>query len=394
MTSHKQDSQRAEKIRLLTQSARGTPMGDLLRRFWQPVALSSEAGPGKAKEIRILSEDLTLYRGTSGKAYLVAGRCAHRCSRLHTGWVEGEDVRCVYHGWKYDGTGQCVEIPGERAAIAAKVKIGGYPAHEYCGLVFAYLSEHGPAPAFELPRKDVFEQPDRITFQRDQIWPCNWFQMTENSMDAVHVSFVHQKGKVGLFGQAVTPSIPALKYQETYSGIRQTATRGPNNVRVSDWTFPNNNHILVPGISKQHPWMDIAIWVVARDDERTSKFQIYSQPSQGEEADRKTAEHFRKHLNYNPSDHHDELFNNDRYPEEMALELVNAQDYIAVMGQGGIVDRAQERMVNSDAGIALLRRIFWREMELIQSGSGPKVWKQLHEEIELQSAESQKAVVT
>ncbi len=392
MALQKQDGQRAEKFRLLTQSARGTPMGNLLRRFWQPVSLSTEVEPGRAKAIRVFSEDLTLYRGASGKPYLVAGRCAHRCSRLHTGWVEGDEVRCVYHGWKYDGAGQCVEIPGESAAIAAKVQIGAYPIHEYCGLMFAYLAE-GPAPAFDLPRKDVFEQPGRITFQRDQIWPCNWFQMTENSMDAVHVSFVHQKGRVGIFGQAVTPTIPKLQYSETDAGVRQIATRGPNNVRVSDWTFPNNNHILVPGITKQHPWMDIALWIVARDDERTSKFQIYSLPSMGEEADRKTTEHFHKYLDYNPSDHHDALFNKDEYPEEMALELVNAQDYVAVMGQGGTVDRADERMVSSDSGIALLRRMFWREMEAMRSGGNPKTWKRLHETVELQSAESVRAVM-
>src|SRR4051794_38343518 len=116
MTTRKQDGQWVEKLRLLTKTARGTEMGDLLRRFWQPVALSSEVKSGKAKGIRVFCEDLTLYRGNSGKSYLVDARSAHRSSRLHTGWVEGEDVRCVYHGWKYDGTGQCVEIPGESAS--------------------------------------------------------------------------------------------------------------------------------------------------------------------------------------------------------------------------------------------------------------------------------------
>jgi hypothetical protein len=139
--------------------------------------------------------------------------------------------------------------------------------------------------------------------------------------------------------------------------------------------------------------MDIALWIVARDDERTSKFQLYSLPSMGEDADRQTIEHFHQHLDYNPTDHHDELFHKDEYPEEMALELVNAQDYVAVMGQGGTVDRAAERMVTSDAGIALLRRIFLREMEIMRSGGSPKTWQRLHEAVELQSAESQRAVM-
>ena len=197
---------------------------------------------------------------------------------------------------------------------------------------------------------------------------------------------------VGIFGEAVTPSIPKLKYFETDAGIRQIATRGADNVRVSDWTFPNNNHILVPGISKRHPWMDISVWLVAIDDDRTSRFQIYSMPSMGSKEDRKTAEHFHQHLDYNPSDHHRELFEQEIYPEEMALELVNAQDYVAVVGQGRIVDRSQERLTSSDLGIALQRRIFLREMAAMQAGKPTKQWVRLNETIELQSTERLEAV--
>ncbi len=98
-------SSRAETLRKLTETSPGTDMGRLLRRFWHPVSTSANVPAGKARAIRILSEDLTLYRGTSGKPYLVAGFCPHRLTRLHTGWVEGEQVRCIYHGWKFDGTG-------------------------------------------------------------------------------------------------------------------------------------------------------------------------------------------------------------------------------------------------------------------------------------------------
>src|SRR5437870_4926246 len=93
----------------LVRTGPGTPMGTLLRRSWQPIALSHELAAGRALPARIMGEELTVYRGTSGKPYVVAGRCAHRGTRLHTGWVEGECLRCFYHGWKYDGFGQCVE---------------------------------------------------------------------------------------------------------------------------------------------------------------------------------------------------------------------------------------------------------------------------------------------
>jgi len=380
-----------ESLALLTQTGRGTDMGGLLRQFWQPVALSRQAGPGKAAAIRVFSEDLTFYRGEDGAPFLVGGACAHRCTRLHTGWIEGDDIRCMYHGWKYDGAGQCVEIPSESAAIAATVKIAGYPVHEYGGLVFAWLGE-GDAPAFDLPRKDVFEQPGRMLFTRHQFWPCNWLQQVENSLDALHVSFVHQKGKIGHFGEAVTPALPKLDYVETDAGIRQIATRSADNVRISDWTFPNNNHILVPSAFRDAPWVDLGIWMVPVDDENTVRFQLYSVPSTTPEADQRMKQHFEKHGHYTPADHHDELLHGDIYPEEVFLELTNAQDYVAAVGQGAIVDRTRERLVSSDLGVALVRRLFLREMAARRAGKPTKNWVRLNEEIELQTAARQEAI--
>src|SRR5712692_85167 len=91
----------------------GTPMGRLLRQYWQPLALAEDVAPGGAIPVRLMNEDLTLYRGESGAPYLVAQRCAHRRTLLYTGWVEEECLRCMYHGWKYDGSGQCIEMPAE-----------------------------------------------------------------------------------------------------------------------------------------------------------------------------------------------------------------------------------------------------------------------------------------
>ena len=215
-----------DKFERLTQSAAGTEMGRLLRKFWHPVAPTDTIASGSARPVRVMGEDLTLYRGASGVPYLVASRCAHRGTQLHAGWVQGEEIRCVYHGWKYDGRGQCTEAPAEGPATAAKIRIAGYPVREYSGLIFAYLGE-GAAPEFDLPRKDAYEAPNLLIFARAQIWPCNWFQQAENSMDAVHVSFVHHAGGAGPFGQIVTQAIPSLDYLETEAGIRQIATSRP-----------------------------------------------------------------------------------------------------------------------------------------------------------------------
>ena len=366
----------AERLRSLTQTGPDTDMGRLLRKFWQPVAVSSSIKAGAARPLRVLAEDLTLYRGESGKAHLVAGRCAHRLTLLHTGWVQGDEIRCIYHGWKYAPTGQCTEAPAEGAATAAKVRIAGYPTHEYCGLIFAYLGE-GAAPPFDLPRRPAFEQQGLIVLARVQVWPCNWFQMVENSLDAVHVSFVHLAGKVGPFGEAVTAAIPKLEYAETEAGIRQVATRGANNVRISDWAFPNNNHIVTPGRSKDSAWVHRGVWSVPVDDTATYKLGVYAIPSVAPEEDRATIAHFEKYGDYNPADHHDELLLEKKWPEDPSLQLTPAQDYVAMMGQGTIVDRTREHLGKSDLGIALLRKVFWREMEALRNGHPTKQWRRL-----------------
>src|SRR5665213_929435 len=126
---------RGERLNALTHTTPDSLMGQLLRRFWQPVAVSKHLQAGSAKPIRVMSEDLTLYRSDEGSAHLVGAYCAHRRSLLHTGWVEGEEIRCIYHGWKFDGSGQCTLRPAERDAAVPNIRITGYPVHEYAGMI-------------------------------------------------------------------------------------------------------------------------------------------------------------------------------------------------------------------------------------------------------------------
>ena len=134
-----------------------TLAGRYLRMFWQPVCCSHELAPGRALPIRILGEDFTLYRGQSGTPYLVGHRCAHRGAQLSAGWVEEDSIRCFYHGWKYDGSGQCVEQPAEPEPFARKIRIPAYPVREHIGLIFAYLGEGEPPHFTRYPK---FESPE------------------------------------------------------------------------------------------------------------------------------------------------------------------------------------------------------------------------------------------
>lgn len=369
-------AKRAEKFRLLTQCAPGTEMGTLLRKFWHPVALSREVDKGQAMALRILGEDLTLYRGESGAPYLIGGRCAHRRTVLHTGRVLGEEIRCHYHGWRYDGTGQCVQRPAERDAGMPPIKIAGYPLHEYYGLIFAWMGE-APAPAFDLPRRDAFERKGAMAVALKEPWDTNWFHQIENSLDAVHVSFAHQGFWIGPFGEAITSEIPQLSYNESEGGLDQTATRSNGNVRKGNWRFPNNNYINVPGIQNGDPWIEVSVWVVPNDDDHATRFFIWSAPSTTPEADRRFRDHMARYGGYQAPEHYDELFHQRKYPdpEDKLVGLTFAQDYVAVRGQGVQAEREKEILGASDAGVIQLRRIFWRELELQRAGQPTKNWR-------------------
>src|SRR5918912_218584 len=186
----------------------GTLAGRYLRAFWQPMALAADLPPGVARRIRVMSEDFTLYRGEDGQPHVVAPRCVHRGTQLSTGWVEGDCLRCFYHGWKYDSSGQCVEMPAEDASFPPKVRIQSHPVQEYLGLIFAYLGEGAPP---EFPRVAELERDYGVSWAETQTWPCKWFQRLENGLDGVHVAFVH---RAGLFGDGIGPVVPHVESEE------------------------------------------------------------------------------------------------------------------------------------------------------------------------------------
>src|SRR5437016_2283499 len=177
----------------LARTGPGTPMGRFMRRFWMPIMRSEDLPKGYANPIRIMSEDFALYRGESGQAQVIDYRCPHRGAQMHLGWVEGDDIRCVYHGWKFEYGGQCIEQPAEEPGFARKVRIGSYPTREHLGLVFAYFGEGAPPPfpPYPAPQAEGFIE------NQTQFVPCNCLQCFENSMDEVHVAFVHRIGGTG-----------------------------------------------------------------------------------------------------------------------------------------------------------------------------------------------------
>lgn len=299
--------------------------------------------------LRVLGEELTLYRGESGRPYIVGARCPHRYTWLHTGFVEADEIRCFYHGWKFDAQGQCVEQPAERSSFAAKVRIPSYPAHEYAGLVFAYL---GPGEPRELPRfRELEADGVRVAagIRPPGIWPVNYFQILENNVDPVHTSFVHQAS------EPHWQEIPEVSAEETDYGLVVRAGRS-GVVRETYFHFPNLMHITVWLIPEEEVEFDHFFWTVPIDDEHSMFVSATVIPS--ELADRVPKTLAGRVM---PEGAHAELVSGARRPQSITEE-----DYVAMVGQGTIADRTNERLGRSDVAVIKLRKLWADAVERLE----------------------------
>ena len=165
----------------------GTPSGRYLRLFWQPVMRLKDLPPGRARPLEMLGEKFTIYRGEDGTPHVTDFRCAHRGTPLSLGWVEGESIRCRYHGWRFDAAGRCVEQPNEDRPFCDKVRMRAYPTREYAGLVFAYFGEGAPPPFRTYPDLD---RPGVLVADPVEVLPCGFWNRFDN--DHGHRHWVHR----------------------------------------------------------------------------------------------------------------------------------------------------------------------------------------------------------
>ena len=178
---------------LLTQVSNGTPMGDFLRHFWVPFMLSEEVSQpdGPPVRVRLMGEDLVAFRDTSGAVGLVGAACPHRRASLFWGRNEEDGLRCVYHGWKYDREGQCVDMPSEpeESNFKTKIKISAYPTEDRGGIIWAYMGAPGERP--ELPAFDWLDVPADQRHATKRLEETNWVQGLEGGLDSAHGNFLH-----------------------------------------------------------------------------------------------------------------------------------------------------------------------------------------------------------
>ena len=218
-----------EQQETLTRVGAGTPAGELLRRYWFPVAASVELRAAAALPVRLLGEDLALFRTGDGALGLLDARCPHRGASLAYGVVDDCSLRCAYHGWRFDAAGTCLEVPalrGDDARLRERARTRAYPVQELGGLVFAYL---GPEPAPLLPRYDLFVWEGVLRDIGRALVPCNWLQIMENSVDPTHLEWLHGRhlGAVrGAAGLSVPPATGAATRKSASTSSATASSSG------------------------------------------------------------------------------------------------------------------------------------------------------------------------
>ena len=349
----------------LTLVGRGTPMGELLRRYWHPVGLAADAA-GMPRQIRVLGEDLILFRDGHGRAGLLYPRCVHRGSSLYYGRVEEDGIRCCYHGWKFTVDGQCIEQPCEPdngAKTCRLVRQPHYPLQELYGLIFAYMGPPARQPL--LPRYDVLEDlgpgefieadANSIGSGGPVIVPCNWFQHFENVMDPFHVPILHGAFSGNQF-TANMALMPKVKFEYTDRGTLSVQLRnvaGGVHRRITEAVLPTIRAVANPRADKDGS-CSLLGWVLPIDD---THFRIYSAgrvTSPGQLAE------IRSHYAGRPW---------QDLSEEEHQKMPG--DYEAQVSQGKITFHSEEHLNSTDRGVSMLRKVYRDQMKALAEGKDP-----------------------
>jgi phenylpropionate dioxygenase-like ring-hydroxylating dioxygenase large terminal subunit len=338
-----------------------TPGGEYLRRFWHPVGFSHELRD-LPQRVRILEEDLVLFRDGRGRTGLLKLHCSHRGTSLEYGLVSEQGIRCCYHGWLFDVDGRILETPGEPPGSTLKSRLfhGAYPTREAAGLVFAYMGPPEKRPA--LPIYDTFSLPGYRTVPGlKYVMPCNWLQIKENSMDPVHTAFLHTRVAEEQFTKAFGV-LPLLEWRESPTGLYYIGVRRVEDriwVRICDWIAPTV-HQFPPN------WEDASSekifgrpnathWVVPIDARTTLNLDIRHFDEREQIDERKL-----ELVKFGQMD--------DRTYEER--QRVPA-DFDAQTGQRPIAVHALEHLGTTDRGVVMLRRVLRQGIRDVQEGRDP-----------------------
>jgi 5,5'-dehydrodivanillate O-demethylase len=335
-----------------------------MRRFWHPVYRAEDLKVGWAKPIRIMSEDFTLYRGETRNPYVVSFRCPHRLAQLSIGWVEGDCIRCRFHGWRFESSGHCVEQPAEKESFAEKVRIRSCPTKEYLGLIFAYFGEGEPPP---LPR-----YPD---FEKEGLWvetyvrPCNFVNNLEN--DPIHIPFTHRESE---FYINRPPEIPDISVEESEWGVLLQSRFPSGKLYITHHGLPNL-------LCFRESDRDHLAWRVPIDDQSHASFQLdVTHVLEGEEGEAYKNRHMARtgKLGRSPREIGEAVLRGEVRIQDIdgpeRANIVWIQDYATQVGQGPLELRKLEWLGRSDRALILIRKIWERELQALNEGKPLKEW--------------------
>ena len=386
----------AEQNDRITRTGPHTPAGGLLRRYWQPAALVDElSGNRPVKPVKLMGENLVIFRDTRGRYGLIGRACPHRGTDLAYGRLEDGGLRCAFHGWLFDVTGRCLQTPAEPdgSNLCANIRQKAYPVVERSGILFAYL---GPGEPPALPHIDCFVAPGTHTFAFKGMIDCNWLQSLEVGIDPAHTSFLHRffhdedpdEGYGKLFRDKSIDSEmpmtrimrefprPRIEVEETDYGMRVVTLREisatKTHIRVTNLMFPNT--FVIP-MSRE---MTISQWHVPIDDQRHYWYAIFT--SFGAPVDKDEMRRQRLDLyelpDYVPRKNKTNDYGFDPHEQEHATFTgmgadINVHDQWACESMGAIQDRTSEHLGQSDKAITAYRRLLRTAIDQAGNGGRP-----------------------
>jgi phthalate 4,5-dioxygenase oxygenase subunit len=392
-----------DENRLLTEVGPGTMMGNLLRRYWTPACLSSELSrPRTQVRVRLLGEDLVAFRDSEGRLGLLEEHCPHRGASLYYGRNEAEcGLRCVYHGWKFDTTGRCTDMPSEARSFAASIKATSYPTHESGGIIWTYM---GPLETMT-PFRDFGSDglPESEIHASKIITHCNWVQTLDGNIDTVHASFLHQfnaiveepdddtdrpgypsiRTSVRLKRSGTTPRLEVHDdwYGFRYAGLR-TTPNGHTHARISTYIIPYATQIAtIPFATRQ-------LLVVPIDDHSAWRYNYITQDPHFENP-RNASDGSSRSVTGNPYRRYpqgdgiqERLFTvdneygidrdvqNDLGPGGTFSGIPdhNSQDYMVTETMGPVYDRTREHLGTTDLAIVRFHAILLQAAKDLDAG--------------------------
>jgi phenylpropionate dioxygenase-like ring-hydroxylating dioxygenase large terminal subunit len=401
---------KAEQNELLTRIGPGTAGGTLMRHYWQPVALVDEFNPAldprmglrPLKPVRVLGQDFVLFRDAQGAWGLIDRDCPHRGADLAYGRHEGDGLRCPFHGWKFDVSGQCLDTPAEPlgSRLHQRVRQRSYPVIERSGLLLGWFGPEGSTPP-PLPAIDAFSAPSTHTFAFKGLWHCNWLQAFEVGIDPAHASYLHRfffdeslddsygrqfrgasAGEVQGERWPMTRVMreldrPDIAFEPTDFGLRLLTLRQISeeltHVRVTNALFP---HTFVIPLSET---MTITQMHIPVDDQRTYWYAVFTSFAEPVDKEAMRAQRLQavdlpdyipksgrhNHWGYSPEEQQTRTYLG------MGESDINVHDQWACESMGPIQDRTREHLGTSDKVIVAHRRLLLEALDAVQAGGLP-----------------------